>query len=213
MNAVINPQLLLSFVLTATVILVIPGPSVMFIVGRAIAVGRTGAIAAAAGNTAGTSVQGILAVFGFGTLLGRSPILYHAVKLGGALYLMHMGIKMFKQRQFSTSSGGSSEAAGRSREARRGFVVGVSNPKQLLFFAAVLPQFIDPARGYLVAQMVMLLAVYTVMSLVSDTSWGMIGSSVRDWSANSPKRLELLVACGGVCIITVGVLLGLSHGV
>jgi threonine/homoserine/homoserine lactone efflux protein len=183
----------------------------MFIVGRALAVGRPAAIAAAAGNTLGTVCQGVLAVFGLGALISGSPLICTAVEVGGALYLVKMGLTMLRHREFSTA-GDASQASGHGRRhARQGFLVGVTNPKVLLFFAAVLPQFIDRSRGYVMAQMLMLLAIYGVLSLLADTSWGFAGGSIRAWSAGSPRRLELLVGGGGICIIAVGLALALPH--
>ncbi len=214
MPAIIDMQLLLSFAMTVVVIIVVPGPSAMFIVGRALAVGRPAAIAAAAGNTVGSIVQGVLAVFGFGAVVGNTPMLYNAIRLGGAVYLMKLGISMLRNREFSTAADNPSPSgSGRQLEARRGFVVGATNPKMMLFFAAVLPQFIDRSRGYVVVQMLVLLAVYSVLSLAGDTSWGLAGGSLRSWTASSPRRIERLIGGGGLCIIVVGVALALSHSV
>ncbi len=147
MNFSLNTQLLLSFCMTAAVIAVVPGPSVLFIVSRALSVGRPGAIAAAAGNSLGATFQGLLAAFGIGTVIAESEVLYDVIKFGGAIYLVSMGAKTLKNRQFSAVSGAPAESGGRRKEMRQGFMVGATNPKTIVFFAAALPQFVDRDRG------------------------------------------------------------------
>lgn len=212
MTALINPQLLLSFAATAALIVIVPGPSVMFIVSRALSFGRPAAMAAAAGNTAGITFQGLLAALGLGTIVSNSDLLYGAIKFGGAVYLLLMGVKMLRNREFSTPTDAAG-SEGNRHDARRGFLVGVSNPKIVVFFAAVLPQFVDPARGHVLVQMLVLVVVFAVISLAGDTSWGIAGGSIRSWSATSPRRIERLIGASGTCIIVLGVALALSHNV
>lgn len=211
MNFSLNTQLLLSFCMTAAVIAVVPGPSVLFIVSRALTVGRPGAIAAAAGNSLGATFQGLLAALGVGTLIAESETLYNVIKFGGAIYLVSMGAKTLSHRQFSASAD-SSDVVARRRELRQGFMVGATNPKTIVFFAAALPQFVDRDRGYVVLQMLVLLFIYGSISWMTDTSWGVAGGSMRRWSAASPRRIERLIGGGGLCIICVGAWLALSHG-
>ncbi len=209
----INTQLVMTFAMTTALIVVVPGPSVMFIVSRALTVGRPAALAAAAGNTVGTTFQGLLAAFGLGTLIAQSALLYTLVKLGGAFYLVMIGAKTLLHREMSEVDTESDSLAGRRRIARQGFLVGATNPKIIVFFAAVLPQFVDSGRGHVVVQMLVLLAVYFVLSAVSDTSWSFAGGSIRSWAAVSPRRIERLIGAGGMCIICLGLMLALSHSV
>jgi threonine/homoserine/homoserine lactone efflux protein len=210
-TAMINMQLVMTFAITTALIVVIPGPSVMFIVSRALSAGRPAALAAAAGNTVGTTFQGILAAFGLGTLIAQSSLLYTLVKMGGALYLVLIGAKTLLNREMSDVDSDADSHAGRRRIARQGFLVGVTNPKIIVFFAAVLPQFVDSGRGHVVVQMLVLLAIYFVLSLISDTSWSFAGGSIRTWAAVSPQRIERLIGAGGMCIICLGLMLALSH--
>jgi threonine/homoserine/homoserine lactone efflux protein len=209
----INTHLLLTFSITAAVILVIPGPSVMFIVSRALSVGRPAAMAGAVGNTVGNSLQGVLAAFGLGAIISESPLFYNVLKIGGAAYLIAMGAKTLRHREFNGDSAGSSGSAGLRRALRQGLLVGGTNPKTLVFFAAALPQFVDPSRGYVTVQMLVLLTVYTLLSITSDVSWGLAGGSIRTWAANAPQRIERLIGAGGLCIIGFGVSLALSNSV
>ena len=98
----LNSHMLLTFAMTAAVIVVVPGPSVMFIVSRALTVGRPAAMAAAAGNTLGTIVQGLLAAVGIGSLVAESEMLFSMIKWGGAMYLVAMGSRTLRNRKDSS---------------------------------------------------------------------------------------------------------------
>lgn len=213
MTGAINTQLLLTFIITVAVIVAVPGPSVMFIVSRAITAGRPAGLAAAAGNTAGLTVQGILAALGLGTLISRVPVLYTVIQIVGALYLLVMGARMLCNRELVTTGGAEETGDVRRNAARQGFVVGMTNPKIIVFFAAVLPQFIDRSRGYIVVQMLVLLASFSVLSLCSDSTWGIAGSSLRKWNESSPARIERLIGAGGLCIMVAGAALLFTHRV
>lgn len=208
--SMMNTQLLVAFTMTVVVVVAVPGPSAMFIVGRAMAIGRPAAIAAAAGNTAGTIIQGLVAVFGLGAVISRSETLYNVIKFGGAIYLVQMGAKTIRHRELPSADGGR-EDADRRRVARQGFVVGLTNPKLVVFFGAALPQFVDPTRGYVVVQMLALLTIWSAVSLIGDTTWGCIGGCIRSRTANSPRNVERMIALGGVCIVGVGILLAVSQ--
>ncbi len=213
MTAVVDTNLLLAFTVTAAVVIAVPGPSAMFIIGRAMSVSRPAALAAGAGNTLGIVFQGVLAALGLGSVISGSPVLYNVVKFGGAIYLVTMGVKTLRNREFPTGQIGALGSDGRRRNLLQGFTVGATNPKIVVFFAAALPQFVDADRGYVLVQMLLLLAVFGAMQLFSDTSWSMAGGSMRRWSATSPRRFERLIGGGGVCIIGVGLALALSNGV
>lgn len=197
--------------MTVAIILIVPGPSVMYIVSRALVAGRPAAMAAAAGNTLGSAIQGLLAAIGLGSVIASSDLLYNVIKWGGAAYLVKMGAQTLRNRKFPTLSEGTAPT-GHRKDAKQGFVVGLTNPKVIVFFAAILPQFVDPSRGNVRVQMLVLLAVYCTMSLVSDTSWGVAGGSIRAWSAKSPRRIEALIGSGGLCIVGVGLALALAGG-
>lgn len=93
---------------------------------------------------------------------------------------------------------------GSQRVFRQGFVVGMTNPKTALFFAAVLPQFADPAVGSVPLQMAVFGAIFVLIALVSDSVWAVLASTARNWFARSPKRLEAVGATGGWMIVGLG---------
>lgn len=86
-----------------------------------------------------------------------------------------------------------------------GFAVGVANPKTMVFFAAVLPQFVDRSQGHVSAQMLLLGLVFNVIAVVFDSAWGLVAASARSWFANSPRRLALVGGVGGLTMIGLGV--------
>ncbi len=119
----LNSHMVLAFAMTAAVVVVVPGPSVMFIVSRALTVGRPAAMAAACGNTLGTIVQGLLAAAGIGSLVAESETLFNVIKWGGAAYLVAMGSKTLRHRKDSSDADGSLVVPSRRRVAREGFIV------------------------------------------------------------------------------------------
>jgi threonine/homoserine/homoserine lactone efflux protein len=212
-NALLDTRLLISFCMTAAVIVVMPGPSVMFIVSRALVVGRPAAVAAAAGNSLGQTFQGLLAAFGVGSIIAQSQLLYDVIRFGGALYLVMVGAKTLMNRAVAAADDTQAAGRGRVQELRQGFMVGATNPKTVVFFAAALPQFVDRDRGHVIIQMLVLLLAYGCMSWFSDTSWGFAGGTLRRWTAASPRRIERLIGIGGCCIIAVGAWMALANGV
>ncbi len=202
----ISSDSLVGYALASFVLIVIPGPSVLFVVGRALAYGRRTALATVCGNAAGNYVVAACVAVGIGTLVERSAAVFVVVKLAGALYLVWLGIQAFRRRR-TLAGTFSAPAAPRSdgRSAREGFVVGLTNPKALILFGAVLPQFIDRAAGHVPVQMLLLSLVSIAIGLVTDSSWGLTASAVRAWFARSPRRLELVGGAGGLAMIAVGV--------
>ena len=201
----ISSDHLLGYALASFVLIVIPGPSVLFVVGRALAYGRRTALATVCGNAAGNYVVAACAAFGIGTLVQRSVAVFTVVKLAGALYLVWLGIQAIRRRKALASAfAGVAEARGDRRAAREGFVVGVTNPKALILFGAVLPQFVDRAAGHVPVQMLLLSLVSIAIGLVSDSLWGVTASFVRSWFARSDRRFELVGGAGGLAMIGVG---------
>ena len=201
----ISSDHLFGYALASFVLIVIPGPSVLFVVGRALAHGRRTALATVCGNAAGNYVVAACVAFGIGTLVERAVAVFTVVKLAGALYLVWLGIQAIRRRKaLATAFAGVTEARGDRRAAREGFLVGVTNPKALILFGAVLPQFVDRAAGHVPVQMLLLSLVSIAIGLVSDSSWGVGASFVRSWFARSDRRFELVGGAGGLAMIGVG---------
>ena len=201
----------LAFAVTAFVIIVIPGPSVLFVVSRGVALGRRAALATVVGNTAGEMVQIVAVAFGVGSVVRSSVVVFHAMRLIGAAYLVYLGSKMVLQRRAVATV---FDVAATPRSTRRiwreGLVVGATNPKTAVFFAAVVPGFTDPARGMVWLQMLILGLIFAGIALVSDSTWGLAAGTVRGWLARSPRRLERLGGAGGLAIVGLGLRLAFT---
>lgn len=200
---------LLAFVISSFVLIAIPGPSVLFTVGRALVLGRRGGFASAAGNSVGALTQAVAVAFGLGALVERSIVVFTVVKLVGAAYLVYLGVQAIRHRKAFVGTGTVRVTSAR-RAAREAFVVGLTNPKVIIFFAAVLPQFVDPAGAHPSVQMLLFGAVFTVMAFLMDSCWALGAGSAREWFARSPARLGHFSAVGGVAMIGLGARLAVT---
>jgi threonine/homoserine/homoserine lactone efflux protein len=197
------------FAVAAVVLIVIPGPGVLFVVGRALAHGRNTALASVVGHSAGNFVLAVCVAFG----VERSATIFTVIRLAGAVYLVWLGIMAFRRRgSLALVLTAAAAPRGSVRSVREGFVVGVTNPKGVILFAAVLPQFVDRAAGHVPAQMLILSAMAVLIGLASDICYGLAASTVRSWFARSPRRLGLVGGVGGLAMIGLGVTLALTGG-
>lgn len=195
-----------AFAIAALIIIVIPGPSVLFVVGRALSLGRVPAIASVLGNAVGVYAVAVLVAFGLGSAVQRSEAAFLVVKVIGALYLVWLGIQAVRHRRaLGDALTVRNEMTSRRRAARQGFVVGIANPKALIMFGAVLPQFVDRRAGNVPAQMLILALIAFVIALVSDSLWVMVASQARAWFSNNLRRLAMIGGLGGLAMISVGV--------
>jgi threonine/homoserine/homoserine lactone efflux protein len=210
---------LLPFCAAALVIILIPGPNVIFVVGRALAYGKRTALSTVVGGTSGVYVQAILVSVGLGTLVERSAVVYSALKLIGAAYLVFLGVKAYRHRHALRESlgvqDGAEDAEGAAgaapktvsgfRAARQGMLVGLTNPKAAVFFGAILPQFVDRTHGHVPVQMILLATIFSLLALVCDSTWGLAAGTARDWFARSPRRLAMVGGAGGLAMVGLGV--------
>jgi len=204
---------LATFAAVSFAIIVIPGPSVMFVVGRALSLGRRAALVTVAGNAVGFYAQVVLVALGLGAVVERSAALFTAIKLVGAAYLVWVGVQAIVHRRSNASMAvdvGDADVATHRSLFTDGFVVGVANPKTIVFFAAILPQFVQTGGAPAGVQMLALGVIFAVIALVSDSVWGLAAGTARQWFARSQRRLEFVGAAGGVAIVGLGVRLALT---
>ena len=193
--------------MAAMVIILAPGPSVLFVIARAIAWGRKTAVFTVAGNVTGAFALSTLVAIGLGPVLQRSDLAYAAIQWGGGLYLMYLGIEAIRQRKIHAEDmrNQGDIAPGVARSMRDGFWVGALNPKGLVFYAAVLPQFVDREKGNVALQLIFLGAVFSILAFISDGTWGLLAGTARQWLATDANRLEKLRAAGGIVMIILGI--------
>jgi threonine/homoserine/homoserine lactone efflux protein len=211
MGDVVDSGHLIGFTVASLVLIVVPGPGVLFVVGRALAHGRRTAFLTAAGHCAGNYLVAACVSVGLGTLLQRSETAFTVVKVAGAAYLVVLGVQAVRHRR-SLAEAVTPGAASSSgwRALRDGLVVGVTNPKSFILFGAILPQFVSRAAGHVAAQMLALALVSVGLGLISDMAWGLAASGVRAWLARSPRRLALVGGAGGLAMITVGLTIAVT---
>lgn len=202
---------LAAFAVTAFIIIVIPGPSVLFIVARALAHGARVSVLTVIGNTAGEYVQVAAVAFGVGLLAERSVAIFTVLTLFGAAYLVFLGVQTFRHRRsLAAALTPEPEPQPAHRYFFQGFIVGISNPKTVIFLVAILPQFVTRTGGAVPAQILLLGLVFSAIALISDSIWGLAAGTVRSWFARSPRRLELVGGVGGLSIVAIGVGLALT---
>ena len=201
------PSRLTEYIVAAMVIILAPGPSVLFVIARAISWDRKVAIFTVAGNVTGSFVLSVFVAIGLGPILQRSELAYTGVQWAGGFYLMYLGVDAIKHRAVHAADmrnqGDSAPTVARS--IRDGFWVGSLNPKAIVFYAAVLPQFIDRERGSVTAQLILLGAVFSALAFISDSTWGLLAGTARQWLATDANRLEKLRAGGGSIMIMLGI--------
>jgi threonine/homoserine/homoserine lactone efflux protein len=197
---------LVAFAIASFVLIIIPGPSVLFTVSRALAYGRKVALTTVLGGAAGSFTAAAAVAIGIGAIVQTSAVVYSVIKFAGAGYLIFLGVQAFRHRRaLRAAFEARADPIGRGRSLVQGFIVGVTNPKTVVFFAAILPQFVDPGAGQVGVQMVVLGAVFAVMALAMDSVWGVTAGAVRSWFAGSARRLDLVGGAAGLTMVGLGV--------
>jgi threonine/homoserine/homoserine lactone efflux protein len=172
---------LLLFSTAALILLVIPGPSVLYVVARSLDQGRRAGLASTSGISTGTLAHVVAATLGLSALLLSSATAYSLVKYAGAAYLFYLGIKKFRERPNIDSEEKHVQALPLRRVFVQGVVVEALNPKTALFFFAFLPQFVNPARGQVSLQFLTLGMLFTLLGFTSDSLWALTAGSAAGW--------------------------------
>ncbi|MBW1639968.1 LysE family translocator [Microbacterium resistens] len=199
-------EALLAFAVASLILIAIPGPSVLFVIGRSLSLGRRGGLWSVVGNELGGLIPITAVAFGVGSIVAQSVALFTAVKIAGAAYLAYLGVQAIRHRKDGITAT-AAEAPRRASAAtvlRQGFIVGASNPKTIVFFVAALPQFVDFSAGAVPVQMLVLGLVFTVIAFVCDGAWALAAGTARAWFARSPRRLAAVRATGGGMMIGLG---------
>ena len=202
---------LLAFALLSFILIIIPGPNVLFVISRSLVLGRAAGVGTALGGQLGIYVQVTAVALGIGALVERSLAIFTVLKLAGAAYVIYLGVQAVRHRKrLWEALGAAVEAKSVRRIVRDGFFVGVSNPKPIVFFVAVLPQFVDRSAGHVPVQMMLLGTLFVAIAVVCDSSWAFVAGTARAWFARSPRRLELVGGAGGLAMIGLGATLALT---
>ena len=206
------PSRLWEYLIATILIILAPGPSVLFTIARAIAWGRVAAIATVIGNAFGMFLVSVLVAFGLGPLLQSSKLFYNSIQWAGGAYLIYLGYAAIAASRVDAQGMQKTEGSKPSffTSLKNGFWVGVLNPKSIVFFAAILPQFVDQEKNNVTAQLLLLGAIFATIALISDGSYGLLAGTVRSWLAGDVKRLIFMRRFGGVVMIGLGIFTILS---
>jgi threonine/homoserine/homoserine lactone efflux protein len=206
---VISTTHLTTFLIASLVILLVPGPSVLFTLARGVAWGRAVAVLTVLGNSLGTLLCSVVVAVGLGPLIAHSKVFSTVLQVMGGCYLLWLGIGALRHRHAHAHAMTKREDT-RPRPLhviRQGFTVGVLNPKSLVFFVAVFPHFVDRSRGDVTGQLLVFGVIFSVMAFCTDSTWGLIAGTAREWLASSPARLVALRTTGACVMMTLGTLI------
>jgi len=196
----------LAFLVASILFIQVPGPSLLFTIGRALTVGRREALLSVLGNGLGLMAQVLCVAVGLGAVVAASAAAYSILKLVGAAYVVWLGISAIRHRGAARLAMERSERLPerRGRAIRTGFLVGSTNPKTIVFFVAFLPQFVADGASRPGVPLALLGTVFGLLAICSDSIWALAASRARDWFAREPRRLDTLGATGGVMMIGLG---------
>jgi threonine/homoserine/homoserine lactone efflux protein len=196
------------FAAATLAILVIPGPAVLYIVTRSVEHGRRTGLSSVFGVHVGTSVHVLAAALGLSALLVSSAAAFSLVKYAGAAYLIGVGLRRLSGRRRDHLATPDLPRSDPRRAFRQGVVVNVLNPKTALFFLAFLPQFLDPRRGPLFVQVLVLGLTFIAIGLVSDSAYALTASYLAGrWRGRGrPRRTQHAERASGLVYVGLGVL-------
>jgi threonine/homoserine/homoserine lactone efflux protein len=180
--------------------------SVLFVIGRSLSLGRRAGLLSVLGNETGAIPLVFAVAFGVGAIVSASIVVFTIIKIVGSLYLAFLGVQAIRHRKENAAK--ATEGRGRPTSSGRvflqGLIVGATNPKSIVFFVAVLPQFVDRSAGVVPLQLIELGLIFVAIALVSDATWAILAGSARNWFATNPQRMSRISGVGG------GMMIGLS---
>ena len=200
------------FVGAALALLVIPGPAVLYLVGRSIEQGRRAGLVSILGIHAATLVHVAAAALGLSALLASSALAFGIVKYAGAAYLIWLGLRKLLARVPVDAGDTFAAQPGNRHLFREGFVVNLLNPKTALFFLAFLPQFIDVSRGQIGIQIAFLGILYTLLGLLTDGMYALAAGTAGNWLRRSRLYLQIERYVSGTLLVGLGLTAALADG-
>ncbi len=194
----------MAYAAATAVFLAVPGPTIMLVVGYALAHGRRATLATVAGVALGDLTAMTGSFLGLGALLATSATLYMALKWIGAAYLVYLGIQMWRHAGTAAALNPSAPAVARRSMFWQTYAVTALNPKSIIFFVAFLPQFIDPAIPIL-PQLLICGATFLVLASLNATVYAALAAGARQ-SIRRPRVLATIQRAGGTLLIGTGIM-------
>jgi threonine/homoserine/homoserine lactone efflux protein len=199
------------FILAALALLLMPGPAVLYIVGRSLEQGRMAGIVSTLGIALGSVAHVVFAALGLSALLMQSALAFSIVKYLGAAYLIYLGIRTLTNKT-EPASMQPSQKMRTSKIFSQGFIVNLLNPKTALFFFAFLPQFVNPARGPVQQQIIILGIIFVSMAVVSDSMYALAAGTVGELLSSSAQVARVQKYLAGTIYISLGITTALFGG-
>jgi len=200
---IIDTDTLFLFIPTVFILVITPGPDIIFITANSIASGKRGGIASALGCTSGAFTHAVLAAFGLTAIVATWQPAYQAVRIAGAAYLAYLGLKMLFSKKAAISINGSGERKPGWLLFRQGFLNNLMNPKAILFSLTFLPQFADPNRGPIWAQIVTLGAILSLIMISIEIPIAITSGHLGQWFAKREKAAILLNRAMGATLVAL----------
>ncbi len=204
-----NIDTLLLFSLTVLPLVCTPGPDILFIASQAIAGGTAASLRATAGIILGYTIHSALVALGLAALIAASPLLFEAIRWGGIAYLLYIAFKLLRA---ALHSGGLEISAVPVRnQLARGFLTSLLNPKGMMLYIAILPQFIDHERGNAPLQAILLSATFMVLCSLVYAAIGMALGRVGSAGLKGDRRRLMDGMAGGMILGAAGFMALASH--
>lgn len=205
----LDTSTLLVFIAAVLVLLVTPGPAVLYIVARSIDQGRWAGFVSTLGIGVGTLIHVAAAALGVSALLVSSALAFNVVKYLGAAYLIYLGL----QRLLTSEKTAPIKTLAPQKLSRifyQGVLVNLLNPKTALFFFAFLPQFVDVGRGNVALQVFILGLIMMILGIISDGLYALLAGSIGHWLRDNLRFLRAQRYFAGTVFITLGLVTALS---
>jgi threonine/homoserine/homoserine lactone efflux protein len=193
------------FISAALVLLLIPGPAVLYIVGRSVEQGRRAGFVSVLGIHTATLVNVIAAGLGLSAVIASSALAFSVVKYAGAAYLIWLGLRKLFTAVDAPGDGVTLARHGYARLFRDGFIVNLLNPKTALFFLAFLPQFVNLNRGHVAMQVVVLGLIFILLGFISDSCYAIAAGAVGNWMKHSRRYLRVERYVSAALLVGLGV--------
>ncbi len=200
---------LLGFITAALVVLLIPGPGVLYIVARSLSQGQRAGLVSVVGLSTGALVHVVAATVGLSAILLTSATAFSVVKMLGAGYLIYLGLRALLTRHTPVDVETPSPRS-LYRLFTDGIIVSVFNPKIAVFFLAFLPQFVEPSRGPIPQQILFLGLLYVALALCTDGAYALLSGSIRRWVGGRIAQGPIPQYASGVVYLGLGVSMALT---
>lgn len=195
----------IGFLLISLIIIAIPGPGVTFAIGRALTIGKTGALISVVGHAVGVGFQIVAIAAGLGALVAASSLGFTIMKYVGAAILIYLGVQAFRNRKFNAEVDQEFSVIKTRKIISDSFLVGITNVKTAVFFLATFPQFVTVGSGTVATQILLLGLMFLIVGIIMDSIWALAASFARSWLISSGSRISAVRGAGGIAIAGLGI--------